>query len=114
MPDTDPVVRSFDTAKQDWTEQFGDRDIFVTAAVPASEGGPLSAYTAHFGRGEQADLPAPYDEVWVVLRGRLTIEGRGTRQSVGPGQFLHVPGHTPGRARAEEDTTLVCVSVPAH
>lgn len=111
---TDPVVRTFDTGVQDWTEQFGGRAIFITAAVSAAEGGPLSAYSAHFAQGEQADLPAPYAEVWVVLRGWLAIDDGVAVKMVREGEFLHVPANTPGRARAVEDTTLVCVSVPAH
>ena len=114
MNETTPSVRSFGTEKNDRTIQFGDRQIFVTPAVEKSDGGPLSAYTAHFGRGERADLPAPYEEVWVVLRGALRISGSGGDVVVGAGEFVQVPEQAPGTVEAIEDTLLVSVSVPAH
>ncbi|ACQ81574.1 hypothetical protein Bcav_3331 [Beutenbergia cavernae DSM 12333] len=110
---TEPAVRSFDSALANGP-RLGDRRITMTPAVEASEGGPLSAYTAHLGRGERADVPAPYDEVWVVVSGRLRIVGPGGVVTAGAGEYLHVPRETPGELEAVEDTTLVCVSVPAH
>lgn len=80
----------------------------------AFAGAPLSAYTAHFGAGARADLPAPYAEVWVVLRGRLRIVAESTERGVDSGSYLYVPANSVGRVEAIEDTTLVCVSVPAH
>lgn len=114
MDNPTPVVRAFDTAPSDRATQVGDRQIFITPAVEKSEGGPMSAYSATFGRGERADLPAPYDEVWVVIHGRLLIRSGDTDITVGPGEFLHVPENSPGQVEATEDTALVCVSVPAH
>jgi ethanolamine utilization protein EutQ (cupin superfamily) len=110
----DGLVRIFDTEENDRTLRFGDRRISITPAVEQAEGGPLSAYSARFGRGERADLPAPYEEVWVVVHGRLLIRSGETAVQAGPGEFLHVPEGTPGEVEALEDTTLVCVSVPAH
>jgi ethanolamine utilization protein EutQ (cupin superfamily) len=108
-------VRAFDTERNEGrTLQFGERQVFITPGVEQSEGGPLSAYSAHFGRGERADLPAPYEEVWVLLRGRLRIRGGDADVTVSAGEYLHVPEDSPGEVEALEDTTLVCVSVPAH
>ncbi|WP_275005807.1 cupin [Promicromonospora iranensis] len=109
-----PVPSAFDTVKNDRTVQFGERQIFITPAVEKSDGGPLSAYSAHFGRGERADLPAPYEEVWVVMRGSLRIRSRGREIVVDAGGFVQVPEHSPGELEAMDDTVLVCVSVPAH
>lgn len=115
MDDTSRTVRAFGTtANEGRTVQFGSQKIFITPAVEQAEGGPLSAYSASFGRGERADLPAPYEEVWVVLRGRLRIRSASTDITVGAGDYLHVPEDSPGEVEAMEDTTLVCVSVPAH
>jgi len=114
MDSATPVVRVFGSAEADRTMQFGDRRIFVTPAVEKAEGGALSAYSAHFGRGEHADLPAPYEEVWVVVRGRIRIRGDDTEVIAGAGDFLHVPEDSPGEVEALEDTVLVSVSVPAH
>ena len=115
MDATPPTVRTFGTrGAQRRTMQLGDRRIFLTPAVEKSDGGPLSAYSATFGRGERADLPAPYDEVWVVLHGRLRVSSGATETTAGAGDFLHVPGDSPGQVEALENTTVVCVSVPAH
>ncbi|SDE35460.1 cupin [Glycomyces harbinensis] len=111
---TDALVRVFDTEENDRTLRFGDRRISITPAVEQAEGGPLSAYSARFGRGERADLPAPYEEVWVVVHGRIRIRSAGSEVEIGPGGFLHVPEDSPGEVEALEDTALVCVSVPAH
>ncbi|RIQ14431.1 cupin domain-containing protein [Jiangella rhizosphaerae] len=114
MTQATPSVRSFGTAMSDRTIQVGHRQIFVTPAVEKTDGGPLSAYSARFGRGEVADLPAPYEEVWVVLRGALRIRGGSGEVVVGAGDFVQVPEQSPGTVEAIEDTVLVCVSVPAH
>ncbi|GAA2305116.1 hypothetical protein GCM10009853_072730 [Glycomyces scopariae] len=114
MDHTTPTVRVFNTDEHDSTLRFGDRRITVTPAVERAEGGPLSAYSAHFGRGERADLPAPYEEVWVVVHGRLRIRNGDNVVEVGPGGFVHVPEGSPGEVEAVEDTALVSVSVPAH
>lgn len=114
MNETTPPVRAFGTATNDRTVQFGEHRIFITPAVEKADGGPLSAYSAHFGRGEQADLPAPYEEVWVVLSGALRLHGSGEDVVVRAGEFVQVPEQSPGTVEALEDTLLVCVSVPAH
>lgn len=115
MDDTTPTVRTFDTAGSDGAGvQVGARQIIIMPAVEKSEGGPLSAYSARFGRGERADLPAPYEEIWVIVSGRLRIRNGNTDVTAGAGDYLHVPERSPGEVVAIEETTLVCVSVPAH
>lgn len=111
---TSPRVRRFGTPHDGGSSQFGDRQIYLTPAVERSEGGPLSAYSAFFGKGERADLPAPYEEIWVVVSGSLAIESGGHALTAGAGDFLHVPEGSPGEVVALEETRLVCVSVPAH
>lgn len=96
------------------TVQLGARRIFITPAVEESDGRPLSVYSAFFGAGEGAELPTPYEEVWVVVSGRLRIESGGQMLAAGTGAFLHVPEGSPGEVHALEDTRLVCVSVPPH
>lgn len=114
MNETTSRVRAFGTDANDRTIRFGDRRILVTPAIEKADGGPLSAYSATFGRGERADLPAPYEEVWVVMRGALRIRGGGIDVVVRAGEFVQVPEQSPGTVEAIEDTVLVCVSVPAH
>jgi mannose-6-phosphate isomerase-like protein (cupin superfamily) len=74
----------------------------------------LSAYVARFGKGEVADLPAPYAEIWVIVKGGLTIRDGDLELFARAGEFLHVPPDSLGQVVADEDTELVCVSVPAH
>lgn len=109
------AVRRFDTtASTGHSQRLGDHDITITSAVEASEGGPLSAYSARFGPGERAELPASYHEVWVIVRGRLRILSGDSVLVVGVGQYVHVPEDSPGEVEALEETVLVSVSVPAH
>lgn len=108
-------MRTFDSAvASSASRQLGERSIVITPAVEATEGGPLSAYSARFGAGERAELPAPYEEVWIVISGLLRLGPAGAETTVGPGQFVHVPEHSPGHVEAVEATVLVSVSVPPH
>jgi ethanolamine utilization protein EutQ (cupin superfamily) len=111
---TTPPVRCFSPGGESGPVRFGDRRIVITPAVEAAEGGPLSTYSAFFGAGERADLPAPYDEVWVVIRGRIVVGETGRMVSAAAGDHLHVPRDSPGQVEAIEDTELICISVPAH
>lgn len=92
----------------------GEQAIFISPAVEKSDDRPMSAYTASFRREEPADLPAPYDEVWVVLRGRIRVGEGSHAVEAGAGDYVHVPRNTPGELLAVEKTTMVCVAAPAH
>jgi quercetin dioxygenase-like cupin family protein len=74
----------------------------------------MSAYTAHFRAGANADLPAPYAELWVVLSGAIRVGAGDDAVTARAGDFVHVPQQAPGAVEALEDTKMVCVSVPAH
>lgn len=113
MADTPPRARRFSSAIGDDAVRSGDR-ILIAPALGAEAGGSMSAYTASFSAGARADLPAPYAEVWVVLGGALRVGAGSDAVTVRAGDFVHVPEQTPGVVEALEDTTLVCVSVPAH
>jgi quercetin dioxygenase-like cupin family protein len=108
-----PRARSFTSTIGDDAMRFGD-GIFIAPALGKESGQSMSAYTASFRAGARADLPAPYAEVWVVLSGAIRVGAGSDTVTVGPGQFVHVPEQTPGLVEAIEDTTMVCVSVPAH
>ena len=114
MSTTTPAVRRFNPGGENGPLRFGDRRIVMTPAVEAAEGGPLSTYSAFFGAGERADLPAPYDEVWVVIRGHIVVGEPGREVSAVAGDHVHVPRDSPGEVEAIEETELVCISVPAH
>ena len=49
------------------------------------------------------------DELFLVLRGRLTIQLRDGDVTLGPGEFYVVPKGTPHNPRAEDECWLVLV-----
>lgn len=109
-----PASRVFSTKTTPDSFRFGEQDVYVTPGVTVHDERPLSAYAASFGRGERAPLPAPYDEIWVVVRGRIQVGEGAATVTAEAGQYLHIPEDAPGEMVALEDTTLVCVSAPAH
>lgn len=113
MAATPSRVRRFSSAIGDDAVRFGDR-ILIAPALDAEAGGSMSAYTSFLHAGARADLPVPYAEVWVVLRGALRVGAEDDAVTAGTGDFVHVPEQAPGVVEALEDTTMVCVSVPPH
>jgi ethanolamine utilization protein EutQ (cupin superfamily) len=114
MPRSKGTVRRFSPDQVEQWQGMDGHAIQIGSLVEKAEGGPLSAYYARFGSGERAALPAGYAEVWVVVSGSLTLRTGGRTLTADPGDVLHVPEDSPGELTAEEDTELVCVSVPAH
>jgi quercetin dioxygenase-like cupin family protein len=106
-------VRRFSTAIDGDAIRLGDR-ILIAPGLDKDLGGSMSAYTSVLRTGARADLPAPYAEVWVVLSGTLRVGTARDAVTVRAGEFVHVPEQAPGAVEALEDTTMVCVSVPAH
>jgi quercetin dioxygenase-like cupin family protein len=113
MDVTPSQARRFSSAIGDDAVRFGDR-ILIAPAFGKEAGGSMSAYTSFFSAGARADLPASYAEVWVVLSGALRVGAGSDAVTVRAGDFVHVPEQAPGVVEALEDTTMVCVSVPAH
>lgn len=89
-------VRRFTPDERPGSIRFGEQRIVITPAVTAAEGGPLSTYSASFGAGERAPLPAPYGEVWVVVSGVLQVRSGEADLRVTAGEHLHVPQDSPG------------------
>jgi len=108
-----PKPRRFSSVMGDDAVRFGDH-IFIAPALGKNDGGSMSAYTAFFDAGARAELPASYAEVWVVLHGVLRVGAETDAVTVHAGDYVHVPEETPGAVEALEDSTIVCVSVPAH
>jgi quercetin dioxygenase-like cupin family protein len=106
-------ARRFSSAIGDDAIRFAD-GIFVAPALGKPESETMSAYTSFLRKGARADLPAPYVELWVVLSGALRVGAASEAVTVRAGDFVHVPEQAPGMVEALEDTTMVCVSVPAH
>jgi quercetin dioxygenase-like cupin family protein len=113
MAVTPSRARRFSSAIGDDAVRFGDR-ILIAPGFGEEVSRSMSAYTSFFRAGARADLPAPYEEVWVVLSGALRVGVEGDAATVRAGDFAHVPEQAPGVVEALEDTTVVCVSVPAH
>ena len=113
MAATPPQARRFSSAFSNDAARFSDR-ILIAPAIGEEDGASMSAYTAFFRAGASADLPASYEEVWVVLSGALRVGAEQDAVTVRAGDFVHVPEQAPGIVVALEDTTTVCVSVPAH
>jgi quercetin dioxygenase-like cupin family protein len=113
MAVTPSRVRRFSSAIGDDAVRFGDR-ILIAPALGKEAGSSMSAYTSFLYAGARADLAASYAEVWVVLSGALRVGAERDAATVRAGDFVHVPEQAPGVVEALEDTTMVCVSVPAH
>lgn len=108
-----PRVRKFSSAIDENATRFDDR-IVILPGLDKTIGRSMSAYTAFLQVGARADLTASYAEIWVVLSGSLRI-GTGTDAvTAQSGDYLHIPEQTAGEIEALEETTIVCVSVPAH
>jgi quercetin dioxygenase-like cupin family protein len=106
-------ARRFSSVIGDDAVRFGDR-ILIAPALGKEAGSSMSAYTSLLYAGARADLAASYAEVWVLLSGALRVGTEKDAVTVRAGDFVHVPEQTPGVVEALEDTTMVCVSVPAH
>jgi hypothetical protein len=111
---TTPQVRCFTSGGESGPVRFGDRRIAISPAIEAAEGGPLSTYSAFFGAGERAELPAPYDEIWVVVRGQISVGETGRRVRAGAGDHVHVPAGARGfRHRLHLGTGALTAASPA-
>jgi len=95
----------------DW-HQFGDKQIFVGEAVEEEFGYQMSVAFAQFAAGEGDDVPAPYDEVWVVTEGALTVRGDGYTVHAQKGDLVHIPEGSPGVVEADQDLELVLAAHP--
>ncbi|KXK62670.1 cupin [Micromonospora rosaria] len=113
MDVTSLQVRRFSSTIGDAAVRFGDR-ILIAPGLGKEAGRSMSAYTSFLYAGASADLLASYSEIWVVLCGALRVGAGSDAITVHAGDFVHVPEQAPGVVEAIEDTTMVCVSVPAH
>lgn len=113
MTPTDPRVRTFTTGQGDEALRFAD-GIRILPGLTEEHAAPMSAYTASFAAGARAPLPAPYVEVWVLLTGALRVGAGRAAVTVEAGEYVYVAEQAPGAVEALEDTTMVCISVPAH
>lgn len=95
-------LRKFTKAGLGW-QTFPGKSIAIAHAVTKNEGGSLSAYFARRGKGEVADLPVPYAEIWVMMSGALTLHSGGETITAGQGEVLHVPMDTPGEMVVDAD-----------
>lgn len=104
-------ARKLNTSDVTW-QQLEDRQIFAGDATSDDTGFAMEAGFARFGAGEQAEVPVPYDEVWVVTRGSLTVRDDESTLTATAGEALYIPRHAPGMVQANEDTELLTVTYP--
>lgn len=105
-------IRKFSITETKTWEQLEDKQIFGGDVLDESYGHRMSAMYWQLGKGEHAEVPAPYDEVWIVTRGAVTIRSGEDRVTAHGGELLLVPEATPGVAEAEADTELFTVAHP--
>lgn len=103
-------IRGF-TRPATWHQVDGAR--IWTGDVPEEpDGHRMSAGFGMFAEGESAAVPAPYDEVWAVTKGRLTIHAAGDPVRAEAGDIVYVPAGTPGNVHAEQDLEMVLAAHP--
>ncbi len=72
----------------------------------------LTARSSTLQQGERISLPAPEEQVWVIVRGRLRLSTLRGTMTVTTGEIVHIPENSPGDVTAEAATTYVSVSLP--
>ncbi len=110
---THRIVQVFDSTIGDDAIRFGER-ILIAPGLDKDANASMSAYTSFLAAGAVAELPAPYEEIWVVLCGQLRVGDPNDAVIARTGHFVHIPEQAPGVVEAIDDTTIVCISVPAH
>lgn len=107
-----PVVRKFTRNDAKNWDQLEDKQILGGNVIDRSYGYSMSSMYWQLGRGEEAPVPAPYDEVWTVMRGKVSIRSDQAAVTAGPGEILLVPKGTPGTAHIEADAELLTIAHP--
>ncbi|WP_280213400.1 hypothetical protein [Nocardia cyriacigeorgica] len=88
-----------------------DGGIQLGAAVDADYG-RLSAGFARMAVGARAPLAAPYEEVWIIMAGTMTIDGADDVVAARPGDLIHLNPATRGEFRIDDDLEMVALAYP--
>ncbi|QVQ52755.1 cupin domain-containing protein [Spiractinospora alimapuensis] len=116
MTDTARIPRAFTSADPETWMEVGGGAASIGLVVDASHGSTLGVGFARLQPGEldERDSPIPYDEVFVVLSGRLTVRVGDTSASAGPGEVIFLPRGTAAIYAATEPTEYVATSHPPY
>ncbi|PRX92276.1 hypothetical protein CLV72_11036 [Allonocardiopsis opalescens] len=111
-------VRAFtDQDPAEWTRWENDgQEVAIGEVVGEADAAGLGAGFARFGAGvlDEAASPIPYDEVFVITSGALTVRSALGDATARAGEALFLPRGTAGEYRAEADTAYVCVAHPPY
>jgi ethanolamine utilization protein EutQ (cupin superfamily) len=108
-------IRSY-TGPTTW-QQVDGQDIWMGDVGEEADRHRMSVGFAKLAAGTSAGVPAPYNEVWIVVEGGITLRGAGEPVAAEAGDIVYVPAATSGTVHAEtshgeQDTTLVLVAHP--
>lgn len=116
MNDTNGLPRAFTSADPETWLEVGGGTASIGLVVDGSRGSSLGVGFARLQPGEldERDSPIPYDEVFVVLTGRLTVHVGETSASAGPGEVIFLPRGTAAIYAATEPTEYVATAHPPY
>ncbi|WP_166354906.1 hypothetical protein [Phytoactinopolyspora limicola] len=92
--------------------QIENTQIFGGEVIEPSDGYRMGAAYWRFDKLDDAPIPAPYDEVWIVCAGALSIRHDGDGVTAETGEVILVPRHTPGVAEGTAGTVVLTVAHP--
>jgi ethanolamine utilization protein EutQ (cupin superfamily) len=116
MSDGTMQVRKLTAADAEpWIKVGGDEiyvsDIIDQAAAPEAE---MTVGFARVGKGEEAEISFPYDEVLILTNGAYTVRTEsGDELTARAGEVIYLPAGSTNHSRAEEECEMVYVASPA-
>lgn len=116
MNGTDRLPEAFTSADPEAWMEVGDGAAAIGLVVDGDRGSTLGVGFARLQPGELDERAAPiaYDEVFVVLKGRLTVRVGESSASAGPGEVLFLPRGTAAVYAATEPTEYVAIAHPPY
>jgi mannose-6-phosphate isomerase-like protein (cupin superfamily) len=99
------------TTAGDWQELEGT-GLWLGGAAEESADDQISAGFVHAAAGAGDVLPSPYEEVWIVTRGAMTLRDGTNRSVARAGSVVHLLEATPGRFEVIEDVDMIALASP--
>lgn len=81
-------------------------------AVLTAGYGRMSAGFTHMAAGARAPLVAPYEEVWMLTAGTMTIDCADGVASARPGDLIHLHPASRGELRVTKDLGMLALAFP--
>lgn len=85
---------------------------WLGAAAEESDEDRISAGFVHASVGAGDVLPSPYEAVWIVTRGTMTLRDDVTESVARSGSVVHLLEATPGRFEVTEDLDMIALAGP--